>query len=232
MRCLQSAYVFIQPLPHVRTVTHVLLTLLTSQDASHLRAAVAMGAQPLGRGQFAPPLSTQPSPAATQLPATIPEAEQEDHEASYAPDGADVLEDTEAATVTPLTFQDVLSEAQLKTNGLGPDGALLFPKTSKSGHQVTQLFFDRVLLRKVLLLGSAEVELSKLVDKMADKILAIPKPGERGRSTRVRPSLLEAGVGFASQSQVSQLISVGIACYLSALFRIDIITTFLRAVLP
>lgn len=189
---------------HLRTVLPVLLTLLTSQEATHLHNAVAMGAGQLGRGDFAPPLGTQPFPLAAELPATIQEAEQEDHEASYAPDGGDVLEDTEALTVTPLTFKDVLSEDHLKTNGLGPGGAMLFPQTKKSG-QVTQLFFDRVLLRKVLLHGSAEIELNKLVDKMSNKIVTPAKtPGEQSRTSRVRPSLVEASADFAfSQSEIS-----------------------------
>lgn len=88
-----------------------------------------MGQFRTGGAGVAPAMATQgPSaPTETQISPTIPEAEQEDHEASYAPEAADPAEAGDV-DVVPLTFNDALMEGQLKTSGLGPGGAMIFPQ--------------------------------------------------------------------------------------------------------
>ena len=134
---------------------------------------------------------TQPGDRPLQVAATIPDAEQEEHEAVYAPDVARILPNVEVANEAPLKWSDVLKEKDLKLHGLGNDGAMVFPQPVKGGQAAKQVFHDRVLLQKVLLWGPWEIELSKLVDKMGDKIEY--DAGGRSRSTRVRPSQEEAG---------------------------------------
>ena len=144
---------------------------------------------------FAPPMSTQPPPRTEQVQPTVPDVEQEEHQAVHALDAAGAfLPDVDAPHEQPLQFTDVLTEAQLKTHGLGENGAMLFAASSKGGEPPIQRFQDRILLRKILLHGAAEIHLSQLVDKMGDKV-HVPKADgtKRTQVTRHRPSQLEAG---------------------------------------
>ena len=152
-----------------------------------------MGKHPAqGQSLFAAPLGTQPGEIPPQVAATVPDAEQEEYEAVYAPDVAITLPDVPDANEAPLKLSEVLTEQDLKLHGLCDDGAMVFPQTVKAGQAAKQVFHDRVLLQKVLLWGAPEIELSKLVDKMGDKVEYKDADG-RSRSTRVRPSQKEAG---------------------------------------
>ena len=144
---------------------------------------------------FAPPMGTQPPPRTEQVLPTVPDVEQEEHQAVYALDAAaPFLPDGDAAHEQPLKFTDVLTEAELKTRGLGENGEMIFAASSKGGVPLVQRFHDRILLRKILLHGAAELHLSQLVDKMAEKVPAPKTDGSRRpHVTRHRPSQLEAG---------------------------------------
>ena len=61
--------------------------------------------------------------------------------------------------ITALHFEDLQTEGEFDKVGLGAEGALLYPLTR--GQQV---FYDRVLLRKLLLTGKSAMPLGKAVD--------------------------------------------------------------------
>ena len=92
---------------------------------------------------FAPPMGTQPPPRTEQVPPTVPDVEQEEHQAVYALDAAaPFLLDGDAAHEQPLKFTDVLTEAEFKTRGLGENGEMIFAASSK-GPGTTGAAFSR-----------------------------------------------------------------------------------------
>ena len=135
--------------------------------------------------RFRAPDPTQASPRPPSVPAVeagpghIPCARGDEWSASaFEEEPEDVMGVMEASA--PLTLREFPAEDAFDSTGFGGNGAQIFPQTSG-----TQLFKDKVLLRRLLLSGKATALVAQLVDAYT---VCVPTSGDNsgGRNKKAQ----------------------------------------------